>query len=249
MILAEMLEYTASQYLDDRQDLIDGPPDELWSDAFLIRQFNHAASILARRAWVIVDVGNKTAGVLTLVTDKATYSLHPAVLRVYTDGFTISTEELPIPRYTDGQLRGEPLHPWISDAWQFDIDRASTTTAGPTIGIATDAGYRLVRVFPTPSTSENGVRINLKVARLPVCELELGKDKEELETPREFDMAICEYAAGKALSLPNAGGPGKAAGRLLLDGFDRVVREARQERERAERAPGRFGYASTTARL
>ena len=144
MNLGDMLEHTGGTLLDDRTALVSGDPDVLWGDAALVRYFNEGARRLARRAWVIIDVGNKTAGVLVLKTGVATYALHPSVLRVYTDGFTVSTEELPIPRYTDGQLRGEPLHPWISEAWAFDIDRTSTTTAGPTIGIATDAGYRLV---------------------------------------------------------------------------------------------------------
>lgn len=249
MNLGEMLQYTASELLDDRTDLVDGEPDSLWSNVTLIRHFNEGADRLARRAWVLVDIGNKTAGVLVLRTGVATYALHKSVLRVYTDGFTVEGEELPIPRYTDGQLRGEPLHPWINDAWQFDIDRATTTTAGPTIGIATDAGYRLVRVFPTPSATENGLRLLMKVARMPSCKLEDGKTSAVPEVSEEFHMALCEYAAGKCLTRPNVDSVFRTIGAEYLAGFERTIREARQERERAERAPGRFGYASTTARL
>ena len=47
MRLSEMLEYTAQQYLDDRTDLVDGDPDSLWSDEFLVRQFNEGQRRLA----------------------------------------------------------------------------------------------------------------------------------------------------------------------------------------------------------
>ena len=39
MNLADMLTYTASEFLDDRTVLLDGDEDSLWSDSYLVRQF------------------------------------------------------------------------------------------------------------------------------------------------------------------------------------------------------------------
>src|SRR3990167_9151445 len=58
--LEELLEHIGA-YLDDRHDLVDGDPDELWSDALIVRFLNQAQRIHARRAWSIVDKGHATA--------------------------------------------------------------------------------------------------------------------------------------------------------------------------------------------
>ena len=251
-----MLRYAAEQYLDDRTQLVEGQEDSLWSDEFLVRQFNEAARILARRAWVIVEYGTPPAGVITLRTGVSLYPLHESVLRVY-DG-TPTTQVSPLGRTEDIQLRNTNLLSQAPGSDAFDAyevgERASlagnvTNTAGPPLAFASDAASRTLRVFPPPTSVQNGLKVVMKIARLPIVELTLDNMDGEPEVPAEFHLQLCEYAAGKALTLPNVDADQKPEGRRLLEAFDKIVKEARQERQRAEASTYRWNFASSTATL
>ena len=255
MTLDEMLQYTAAELLDDRTSLVAGDNDDLWSDAYLCRMFNEAARILCRRSWVIVEYGTVPAGVITLRTDVSTYSLHASVLRVY-DG-TPSTQDAPLGRTDDINLRDTSVvTPYPADAFNAVEIGAATSLAGGSaslsgapLAFASDAASRTLRVFPPPTSTQNGLKVYMKIARLPIEELTLDDVEAEPETPREWDIAICEFAAGKALVMPNIDSDQKVEGRRLLAAFDETVRQARQERQRAEASAYRWNFASTTAVL
>ncbi len=250
-----MLQYTAAEYLDDRQELVDGDPDFLWGDSFLTRNFNEAQRILCRRAWVIIETGVAPAGVLVLATGKALYTMHKSVLRVF--DATPSSQVLPLGRGEDIQLRDPFLtQQSLSDDWgAYEIGEAASlagntnTTNGVVLAIASDAGTRTLRVSPTPLAAQNGIIVALKVARMPVNLLTLDNTEGEPEVPDEFHMSLCTYAAGKALTQPNVDGQQKADGRALIAEFLETVREARQERIRAEMGGNRWSFASSTAVL
>lgn len=254
MTLEELLTHTASEFLDDRVDLVEGDDDELWSNAYLNRQFNEAQRLLCRRAWVIIEYGVSPAGSIVLQTGRSLYQLHPSVLRVF--DATPSTQVSPLGRTEDIQLRNTNLLGQSPGSDAFDAyevgERASlagnlTNTAGPPLAFASDAGSRTIRVFPPPTADQNGLRVALKVARLPITFLTLDNTDAEPEVPEEFHMALCEYAAGKALTLPNVDGDQKPEGRRLLAAFDETVRQARQERVRAEASTARWNFTSSTA--
>lgn len=247
MNLEELLEYTAQQFLDDRVDLVDGDSDELWSDSYLVRQLNQAQRILARRAWCIIEVGVPPAGVITLTTGKVLYPLHKSILRVF--DATPTTQLAPLGRTDDINLRS----PYPVDADAFDIGEAASlagtilTAPGVSIAIASDAASRTLRVHPAPSSLQNGLQVVLKIARLPIKWLSLEDMQGCPEVPEDWHLNLCEYAAGKALTLPNVDSGNKADGRALLEDFDAAVREARRDRQRAEMNDSRWSFASTTA--
>ena len=246
MNLAEMLSYVSSDLLDDRTDLVDGENDSLYSDASIVALLNQAQKILARRAWVIVEYGTAPAGVIVLATGKELYPLHASVLRVM--DATPTTQSAPLGRTDDVNLR-DPT-PLGSDA--FDVGQAAsaaglTSASGVTLSIASDAGTRALRVYPPPAAAQNGVRVLLKVARLPATWLSLEDLEAEPETPRDYDLDLCTYAAGKCLTRPNVDSSDKVTGREMLAEFDAAVKEARRDRQRAEWNGGRWGFASTTA--
>lgn len=243
-----MLAHTGAAYLDDRTELLDGEPDELWSDATLIRFFNEGMRILARRSWCIIEYGKAPAGVITLKTGVTLYPYHKSVLRVY-DG-TPTTQTAPLGRGTDEGLR-QP-NPEQGDA--FEIGEAASLLGNTTIpapgnpiAIATDAGSRTIRVFPPPAAAQNGLQVTLKVARMPICWLDIGKLDACPEVPEDYHMWLCDYAAGRCLTMPNVDGSMKTDGYKLLADFDEHVKEARRDRQRMERATGRWAFQSTTS--
>lgn len=246
MDLAEMLSHVR-EYLDDYTDIIDGDPDRLWSDDSIVRHLNQGARILCRRAWAIIEYGKAPAGIIVLQAGKVLYDLHPSVLKVL--DATPSTQVAPLGRLTDIELR-DPS-PIGSDA--FDVGenaaRESTALTGASLAFASDAGTRQMRVYPEPTATQNGVVVSLKIARLPIVELTLDDVDAEAETPREWDMPLCDYAVGKSLMRPNLDTQSKSDGRELLATFMEDVRQARQERVRAELGTGRWAFSSTTAVL
>ena len=254
MTLEEMLEYTAKEVLDDRTDLAEGSGDNLWSDGFLVRMFNEAARILARRAWVLIEYGVPPAGVITLRTGVSLYPLHKSVLRVF--DATPSSQVSPLGRTEDIQLRDTNLLGTDGDLFSaYEIgERASlagntSNTAGPPLAFASDAASRTLRVFPPPTSTQNGLKVYMKVARLPIKQLSLDDTSCGPEVPEEWHISICHYAAGRALVLPNVDASQKPEGRRLLAEFDETVRQARQERQRAEASSFRWNFSSSTATL
>ena len=241
MNLEELLEHIGT-YLDDRHDLVDGDPDELWSDALIVRFLNQGQRIHARRAWSIIDESHTTAGVIVLKTGVAVYPLHRSVLRVLMA--TPSDQDWPLGRSSDAILRlAQPKF----DA-PYDLNGASVETGRP-LAFATDAATRTMRIFRTPTSTENGLKVNLKVARLPVEWLDIGNTDGEPEIPDEYHLDLADYACGRCLTQPTVDGQGKTDGRELLTNFNAAVMEARRDRQRAEMEPGPWVFASSTAVL
>lgn len=254
MNLAELLEYCAKDFLDDRQVLVDGDNDDLWSDAYLVRVLNEAQRILCRRSWVIIETGVAPAGQVVLATGKVVYPLHKSVLRVF--DAVPSTQTALLGRTGDAYLRDTSVgahYPYDAfSAWEVGeyAARAGTTTdSGAPTAIASDAGTRAIRIYPPPAAAQNGVVVSLKIARLPITYLTTDDMEASPEVPEDYHMAIAEFAAGKALTLPNVDADQKVEGRRLLEAFAVVVKEARQERQRAEMHANRWAFSSDTARL
>lgn len=243
MKLSELLEYTAEQYLDDRTELVAGDADSLWSDEFLIRQFNEAQRRLARDAWCIQTFDEPEVGRIVLRTDKPIYDLHPSILRVK---YAIpEDQDWPLGRTNDWRL----ISPRPFAAAPFDINSQSNSTSGRPLAIATDVATRQLRVFRTPSAAEDGLRLRLNIVRKAISELSVNDLDAEPEVPEDYHYALCTFAAGKALTLPNVDGQAKADGRELLAEFADEVKRARRDRQRAEMEPSTWGFASDTARL
>lgn len=243
MILEELLEHTAKDHLDDRTDLIDGDPDELWGDQLLVRYFNEAQDILCRRSWVLIDTAHPQMGTIVLVSGKPTYSLHKGVLAVL-EGF-IDGNDTPLTRHSEKELR--TARPYVTDGFQ-DLN-APNASSGAVIAFATDAGTRTMRVFRTPGDDEAGTRLLLKVARKPYKYLTLDEMQCSPEVPESWHMSLAKYAAGRCLRNHRASDEQKSQGRELLQEWERDLRDARQERLRLEGNPMRWALSSTTATL
>lgn len=247
MNLEELLEQTAKEHLDDRTDLIDGDPDELWPDTTLVRYMNEAQRILCRRAWIIIETGIAPAGQIVLVTGKTLYTYHKSILRVF--DATPDGQLTPLGRADDINLR----NPYPPSADAFDVGQAAAIAAntlnipGPPLAVASDAGTKQLRVAPAPSSDQNGLIVNLKVARMPICFLDVEKMDGVPEVPEEYHLWLCDYAAGRALTQANVDGQAKADGRELVTGFMQNVKEARQDRQRANLGGDRWAFASSTA--
>jgi hypothetical protein len=248
--LQDLLTYVAVDLLHDRTDLISGDPDDLWSDRVIVGFLNEAQRILARRAWLLKDVGNATAGLITLQTGVDTYQLHKSVLRVYSAKPTDS--DVPLGRTTFAAISYRNG----VDTNFFDLNAAFTRTPGRPTAFATDGAFRTLKLNRKPDADSNGLVLELEAAHLPITPFPIPASSAALsndqlalepETPEDYHMWLGEYAAGRCLTLPHVDADRKVEGRAMLATFNSNVAEARRDRERAEYAPGQFCFNSTTA--
>jgi len=253
--LAELLDATAKDHLDDRTTLIEGDADNLWNDAYLVRQLNEAQRRLCRAAWCIIENdGSSPAGFIVLKTGVSLYPVHKSVLRVF--DATPADQTAPLGRGEDIQLRDTSLIGGRNDAFdaweigeQASLAGSTTTTSGAPLAVASDAGTRVIRIYPPPTSTYNGTKVNLKVARYPVVWLTLDDTAAVPEVPEEYHESLVLYAAGRALTLPNVDGQAKADGRALLAEFADLLREARHDRQRAEASSHRWAFSTVTSLL
>lgn len=244
MKLSELLEYCASEVLDDRTVLLAGDADSLYSDVVLTRYLNYAQNRLCLRSWALIDKGHADAGVLVLQTGVSVYKLHPSVLRVL--AVVPEDQTAPIYNFDDDTLispRPDYLAPWP------DIDNTSAASAGRPLGFSTETGTKLIRIARVPSSTENGLRLIMRVARLPVTPLTVEDMDAEPEIPAEYHMDIASYAIGRALLHPNVDEDHKAEGKRLLDEFEVRVKEARQDRQRFAANDRVWAYNSATSTI
>lgn len=242
MKLKELLEYTASEFLDDRTDLLQGEPDELWSGKTLVRYFNEAQRRLCRKAWVIIDTAQPDAGVLTLQEGKELYALHSSVLFVY----SAQLEDTGCYLVPTSDLRITGQRP--ADTGYFDINTTAVRDPGRPQAFSRDGGFRQIRIWRAPSATETGLRVLLKVSRYPVKMLTLDKTEECPEVPEDFHMSVlAKYAAGMCLSHPNVDSTQKTFASRLLKEVDEEIWGARLARETAERHAGTPHFSSVTA--
>lgn len=234
MILSELLDHLAGTVLDDRVDMLNGNPAELWSDEYLVRLFNEGARILCRRAWVLEDIGHATAGVITLVENTKDYALHTSVIRVLSG--RLSDSDIDLRRVPYDLSRPQSSN--LPDFWYPDI--VFSEAAGRPVAISTDVATRILRVRPKPDATAALLTLPLRVSRMPVVELSVASPAGVCEIPPEFHLALTDYAAGEALSIPAADANLRAVGRDYREKWSATVDTAREERQRAETAPAQW---------
>lgn len=230
MKLSELLDHLAVTVLDDRADMLNGAASELWSDEALVRWLNEAQRILCRRAWVLEDIGHTKAGLIQLIENYPDYELHRSVVRVLSA--RLSDSELDLARVPYSLSR--PESGTIPESWPA---AAFTDSPGRPLAISTDVVTRMLRVRPKPDADAAELNLILRVSRMPVVELTVEDVECSPEIPEEFHLALTDYAAGEALSIPAADANLRTVAKDYKTKWAAVVDTAREERQRAEMSP------------
>lgn len=243
MKTGELLDHLAAHVLDDRAEMLNGSPDELWSDEVLIRWLNEGARELCRKAWVLEDVAHPTAGTIALVAGTKEYALHASVVRVLSARLSDTDVDLLPVAYDRIRPQMDALTPL--DDFLYPTYPYVEPSNRPQV-YATQVATRRIRVRPAPdaTTVAAAPSLLMRVSRMPIVELAASEPNREPEIPAEFHLSLTDYAAWRALTIPAA----DAALRSLGAGEYKpkwltTVNEARRERERAEMAhpTWRFG--------
>jgi hypothetical protein len=248
--LEEILDHLAHNVLDDRADLVSGPPDSLWSDETLVRYLNKGVELFCRKAWAIEDddIGTDLVPspccVIPLQENINRYALHKSVLRVLSC----------TPADTDIPLL------WIS--FDLIVPRPQVTLPDyyvlppvPMVEAATRPGWystdnatRILRIRPAPDAANTASikQLNLRVARLPLVPLTVEDTQAEPAIPEEYHLDLCNYAAGMALMQANVDSEAKDEGAKWVQKYLDDLRSARNDRLKAQMAPGIYVHGTTT---
>ena len=233
MKLSELMDHVATHVLDDRTAMLNGAPDEIWSEEALARYFRTAEDIFCRKAWVLKDNVTSAICSITLVNAQKDYPLHASILRVLSVKPNDSDIDLVRMSYEGMRPRLTPTGPD-----HFDVNVSYVDTPGRPYWYSTDVSSRILRLRPTPDAAAVTAigTIKLRVARLPLVALSHALPDNEPEIPDEYHMDLCDYVAGKALSHPNIDAEGKREAKDYLKMFFANVRSARGDIQVAEAA-------------
>ena len=239
MKLSELLDHVAVHVLDDRTAMLNGSPDELWSQEALVRYFREAENLYCRKARVLKDSESTACCEITLVANQKDYDLHTSVLGVLS--VTPADNDLDLIRFSYDAMR--PRFDVTPD--HFDVNITYTDTPGRPLWYATDIATRVMRLRPTPDADAVSTidTLNLRVVRMPLVPLSLATPDAEPEIPGEYHLSLCDYVAFRALSNPTVDDDGKKEARTFKKLFDEALRSARGETITSEAAPvqWRFG--------
>lgn len=243
MTLTELLAHIGGVMLDDRSAMLSGASDSLFSDATITRYLNEAQRKLCREAWVLEDSTTASCAEITLATGTAEYALHKSVLFVKTARLNDDSVDLTRVGYDDNRFRSiDATRP--PDYW--DVNTATTENTGRPTVFSTDSGSRLIRFGRTPSSVENGLKVKLRVVRMPLVELSTGTPSASPEVPEEHHMLLATYAAGKCLQNPNIDAELRSQGRAWLTEFKAEVDRAKRDRMVLQQSMPQFRFGSTT---
>ena len=246
MNLEELLSELRENLLRDNAELASGPDDKLWSDATLVRYINDAQQRFARKTLSLRDASTPEVTQVALATGIASYALHASVLAVISGRYSTDTTDLV--RVGRARIMTTPKQ---DPAW-FDPSTAAQMNPGRPLALSTDETLDVdtkavtLTVYPTPSATESGTIVYLRVARLPLDPFTLDTMDADCELDQDYQLDMLEWAAFRALRTSDIDGHSDSA-KAHESRFDDAVSEVLKDIRRKMQAPmqwefGRGGF-------
>lgn len=244
MNVQELLDELRNNVLRDRSGLLAGDSDQLWDDTTLVTYINDAYRRFARRTLLIREQTNPEVTQITLSTGTFIYALHTSVLSVLSARYDTNTGDLPRAGHglLDTRVNDDPLY--------FDAATMGSLAPGAPKVFSTDeaidpAGPQPqinLRVYPAPSSVENGKIIYMRVARSPLDALSADDLDAELEIPEDYHLDLLDWAAFRALSNHDVdGGDGGKADECKAR-FEKLIEDVKTETRRKLFSPQGFVF-------
>lgn len=232
MNLRDLLSELRNNILNDRSDSVSGDPDQLWTDATLVRYINEAQRRFATRGLVIRD--NTTAEVVnvTLVAGVTEYTLHPAVIAVVSAKKSGETKDLVRTGHSVLNAYTTPS----TDNW--DLSLLATMPPGPPLAYTTDETLAedddgtisavVLRIYPQPDAAAAGTVIKLRVIRRPLENLVVGNLSAVPEIPVDHHIEMLDWAAYLALRIVDQDAGNMPRAEKFAASFEAHVQNARK---------------------
>jgi len=244
MNLGELRDELRVGILNDRSDRVSGSSDYLWTDETLTRYINVAQRRFARRSLCLRDSRTAEVCQVTLVTGQTEYTLNPAVIAVISAKIEGDAQDLARGGHT---VFGGVQTP---DTLYFDVNQLSTLPPSKPLAYSTDEtlveddngaiSTVVLRVYPAPSDAYNGIKILLRVARLPLDTL--SNDAQQCEIPEDHQLEMLDWAAYLALRIADHDAGDSPRAENYAKSFEMHVQAARNAMLRKLFAPTPWGF-------
>lgn len=244
MLVSDLLAELRNNMLRDVSRLVGGSGDQLWSDTTLYSYINEAYQRFARLTFCIRDMTTASVTQIALRTGVDQYTLDPSILGVYSVKYNTDLFDL-------GRIGHAALNYYMPpDTTFWDINAVAVLAPGRPMYVSTDESTLRLRVYPTPSPTENGNLLYLRVARLPLVTINATNAALTPDILPEYQLYPLEWAAWRALSNDMIGDEDKIAEKrnVRKANFDMYVDEVKRDIKRRNFAPnawqfGRNGFA------
>lgn len=245
MTLNELVDELRNNILNDRSDAISGDPDQLWTDATLVRYINEAQRRFATRGLVIRDSSTREVVNVTLVDGQSEYELHPSIIAVISARMSDSAADLA--RFGHSALNG-PCNAssmtWYPSAVTVPAGRPLMYSTDEALAEDDDGTFNTVvmRVHPTPDADSAGGVIKLRVIRKPLDDLTASDMYAVPEIPIDYHLAMLDWAAHLALRINDVDAGNDTRAELFRASFEQSVKEARNLILRKIFVPQQWGF-------
>jgi len=251
MTVGDLLDELARNVLRDRSNLISGPDDNLWSDETLVRYMNEAQYRFARRSLALRVDSDDEPDVceFALVADQQVYVLHPKVAAVISAKYDTDSQDLTcISHQTlSGTWAQGSDGGWIDTAWS---QNAATQAPGRPQGYWVDESVQVsdqqtkvkMKLDRIPTASEAGLKIRMRIARMPLNDLTVDNLDASPEIPSQYQIDMLEWAAYLALRGHDVDTELRSKGEDHKKRFEEVLKEVRNEQIRKMFAPVGWGF-------
>jgi len=245
MNLEDLMDELRSNILHDRSDRDSGDTDFLWSNETLVRYIDEAQRRLARQGLILRDGSTAEVCEVTLVAGQSQYPLHSAVIAVISARYDTETRDLARAGHSVFNGFRNP------DTLTFDPSELGSQTGSP-IAFSTDEEVTLdedesvgivnMRVYPTPTSVEEGKKIYLRVCRTPINRLDVRRLNEFPEVPEEHHIEMLDWAAYLCLRIVDQDGGMPARANEFKESFNAHVALARRNALRKMFTPAGWGF-------
>lgn len=248
MTWEDLLNELAVHVLRDRSALVAGPTDQLWSDRQLLSYLSDAQKRFARRTLMLRDGAASKVTRFNLETDKQEYVLNDKVLAILSaklDGDIVDLTRIGR-NVINGQRTVFPVYVWP------DFNQITPLTPGRPKAYLTDDYLTLkgsdqkitLRFDRVPTSVENGVEVQLRVARLPLVDPAKATLKQCPEVPEEHQLDLLDWAAYRALRNYDADAESRNKAEDFKKSFDDATKQLRDEFLRKVFAPHGWGFGA-----
>lgn len=233
MRLQEQLDELRFNILRDTSDIIAGDTDSLWSDEALIRYIGDAERRFARQTLSIRDAVTPQTCTFKLKNGVKNYALDASVLCVISANFNNSANDLVRSGHAMIVASQPPsFNPVNPDAFaQLPPGQPIAFNTDETLVAPGGAQRVTFTVYPVPSATQDGLPMNIRVARLPLSKYTKDCLERESEILIDYQLDVLQWAAARAQRTfdGDAGAPTTAADHeaAFQAAVDRCILEAK----------------------
>lgn len=240
MKTSELLDELQGNMLRDVSNAVTGQGATLWSPASLVRYLDDAQVQMAIETLHLSDATTSEVTDIVLEAGKGVYPLHAKVITVLSVRAGDRHKGKRLKRITGYGIEDG------TDETTMSLPTDRLQDSGKPRFYALDEEDGVIHVYPEPTADEAGTLLYLRVIRKPLESLVLpvaGDATTDLvpETPEEYHLDLCEWAAYRALRNHDVDAENIPKASTHRNRWERAVASLRKRVRRNRQIPATFG--------